>query len=112
MNEYCQAPEAEEVLVEPAPAHINRVAAEGHGHGHRVAPSWEAICRTELGGTLGNNLDGQLWVLVLYNGTTILLDQYTWMTFTVLHPRVLDEYLLMVCHERSKRLRTPPKDET
>ena len=58
VDAFCQAPEHEEVVVEPAPAHLERLCQSWTRHRHCVAIATSAArktCSRSVGGTLGRN---------------------------------------------------------
>ena len=59
VDAYYQAPEHEEVVVEPAPQHLERLTAAGRDTdivwATTTSPAREACSRSELGGSRGRN---------------------------------------------------------
>ena len=58
MDAYYHAPENEEVVVEPAPEYLERLAEAGRDT--YIVAVLEACSRSELGGTLGWKSCGQV----------------------------------------------------
>ena len=77
VDAYHQAPEYEEVVVEPAPEYLERLAKAGRDR-HCVAVATSAAqktsSRSELGGTLGGESCEQTRLCAVQDSTPVLLD--------------------------------------